>query len=313
MCGREFTRAQDSHKCIRARNGIMRIVVIGANGQVGSEVLRAAGDAGLETVAFDHASIEVTDQASVEHALSALRAGDVVVNTAALHRTDECEEAPDRALSINAVGSFQVAIEARRREATVVYLSSDFVFDGAKHQPYVESDTTHPLNVYGMTKRAGELAAWSANPSCYIVRISSVFGVAGSSGKGGNFVETMVAKAQRGESPRVVDDIIMAPTSASDAGRLLVQIIVAGAPFDTYHLANAGQCSWYEFADKIFELIGSKVRATRTTAAEVEGKACRPRYSVLASEKLQALGLHTRAWREALEEYLVRKGYSKRE
>jgi dTDP-4-dehydrorhamnose reductase len=291
----------------------MRIAVIGSNGQVGSEVLRAASYVGLETVAFDHASIEVTDQESVEHALSTLRAGDVIVNTAAFHRTDECEERPDRALSVNAIGSFSIAIEAQRREATVVYLSSDFVFDGTKHQPYVESDTTHPLNVYGMTKRAGELAACSANPHYYIMRISSVFGVAGSSGKGGNFVETIVAKAQLGESPRVVDDIVMAPTSASDAARLLVQIIVAGAPFGTYHLANAGQCSWYEFADKIFELIGSKVRAMRTTAAEVGGKASRPPYSVLASEKLQALGLRTRPWQEALAEYLARKGYSKRE
>jgi dTDP-4-dehydrorhamnose reductase len=291
----------------------MRIAVIGSNGQVGSEVLRAARHAGLETLAFDHASIEVTDQASVQRALSTLHSGDVVVNAAAFHRTDESEERPDRAVSVNTVGSFQVAIEARRREATVVYLSSDFVFDGAKRQPYVESDATHPLNVYGMTKRAGELTACSANPRCYIVRISSVFGVAGSSGKGGNFVETIVSKAQRGESPRVVDDIVMAPTSASDAARLLMQIVAEQAPFGTYHLANAGQCSWFEFANEILQLAGSNVRAKPITASEVGGKACRPHYSVLASEKLQELGLHPRPWQGALAEYLEHKGYLKRE
>jgi dTDP-4-dehydrorhamnose reductase len=290
----------------------MRIAVIGSKGQVGSAILRAADEAGLETVAFDHASIEVADQESVERALSPLGAGDVVVNTAAFHRTDECEERPDRALSVNAVGSFHVAIEARRHEASVVYVSSDFVFDGAKHRPYLESDATHPLNVYGMTKRAGELAACSSNPHCYIVRLSSVFGIAGSSGKGGNFVEAIAAKAQRGESPRVVDDIVMAPTSASDAAHLLISIISDGAPFGTYHLANAGHCSWYEFANEILRLIRSSVIATPTTAEEVGGKAPRPRYSVLASEKLKALGLRTRPWQEALEEYLERKGYPTR-
>lgn len=291
----------------------MRIAVIGSKGQVGSEVVCAAQAAGMETLELEHANIEVTDQASVERALSSLREGDVVVNTAAFHRTDECEEKADRALSVNAIAAHRVSVEARRRSAATVYISTDFVFDGAQSKPYVESDVAHPLNVYGMTKQAGEVLVRTANPHHYIVRMSAVFGVAGSSGKGGNFVETMVAKARAGESPRVVDDIVTAPTSASDAATLLVKIVRARAPFGLYHLANAGECTWYEFANAIFELVDSPVRATPAHAAEVGGKAPRPPYSVLASEKLAKLGLKARPWKEALSEYLVRKGYRTRE
>ncbi len=287
----------------------MRIAVIGSKGQVGSEVVRAAKAAGLETHGLEHSNIEVTDQDSVEHALSSLREGDVVVNTAAFHRTDECEDRPDRALSVNAIAAYRVSVEARRRNAAAVYISSDFVFDGARSEPYVESDMAHPLNVYGMSKQAGEILARAANPHHYIMRISAVFGVAGSSGKGGNFVETMMAKARAGESPSVVDDIVMAPTLASDAAALLLNVLQARAPFGIYHLANAGQCSWYEFANTIFELASSRVRATPVHAAEVGGKAPRPPYSVLASERLAQLGLKARPWRDALAEYLVGKGH----
>jgi dTDP-4-dehydrorhamnose reductase len=290
----------------------MRIAVIGATGQVGSEIVLAARSHGIETLEKDHGAIEVTDQSSVERALSDLRAGDLAVNTAAFHRTDLCEDEPDRALSINAVGAYRVALEAHRHGSSVAYLSSDFVFDGGKRQPYVERDAPHPLNVYGMTKLAGEFLVSSANPQAYIVRISAVFGAAGSSGKGGNFVEAMVAKARAGEAPKVVDDIVMAPTSARDAATLLVELARQRAPFGVYHLANAGQCSWYEFADTILGLCGASVAPMKISAAQVPG-APRPAYSVLASEKLAGLGLKARPWREALEEYLASKRYLARE
>jgi dTDP-4-dehydrorhamnose reductase len=285
----------------------MKLAVIGPNGQVGSEIMRAGRAAGLECLGLDHRQIEVTDQRSVERALTALDAGDAVVNTAAFHRTDECEDRPDRALSINAVGAFRVAAEAQRRGATAVYLSSDFVFDGCAGRPYVESDAPHPLNVYGATKLAGEILVRAGAQSHCIARISSVFGLAGSAGKGGNFVETILAKARSGESPRVVDDIVMAPTSARDAAGLLVTLLRVRAPGGIYHLANAGQCSWYEFANAILELDGSSLRATPTSASQAGGKAARPRYSVLASEKLQSLGLAARPWREALRDYLAQR------
>jgi dTDP-4-dehydrorhamnose reductase len=287
----------------------MRIAVIGSNGQIGSEVVRAAQAAGIATIELRHADCEVTDSASIERALSTLRAGDAVVNTAAFHRTDECEEAADRALSVNALGAYRVGAAARARGASCIYLSSDFVFDGSQTVPYVESDTPRPINVYGASKATGEMLLRAADPDHYVVRVSAVFGPAGSSGKGGNFVESMVARARAGTAPEVVDDIVMAPTSAADASALLVQLLQKRAPFGIYHLANAGQCSWCEFSDAIFELIGAQVRARPVKASSLNGKARRPLYSVLASERLAGLGLYARDWRDGLRAYLHDKGY----
>ncbi len=287
----------------------MRIAVIGSGGQIGSEVVRAAQAAGIATLELRHADCDVTDSASIAGALSGLRSGDVVVNTAAFHRTDECEEAADRALSVNALGAYRVGAAARARGAACVYFSSDFVFDGARTTPYLESDAPRPINVYGASKATGEVLLRSANPEHYVVRVSAVFGPAGSSGKGGNFVETMVARARTGSAPDVVDDIVMAPTSAADAAGLLVELVRRRAAFGIYHLANAGQCSWCEFSDAIFELVGAQVRARPVKAASLTGKARRPLYSVLASERLGVLGLQARDWRTALREYLRLKGY----
>jgi dTDP-4-dehydrorhamnose reductase len=287
----------------------MLVAVIGSNGQIGSEVVRAARAAGLDVLELRHADCDVTDMASVQRALSPLREGDAVVDTAAFHRTDECEDHADRALSVNALGAYRVGTVARARRAVTVYLSSDFVFDGTKSTPYLESDAPNPINVYGASKVAGEALVCAADPQALVIRVSAVFGPAGSSGKGGNFVESMVAKARSHIAPDVVDDIVMAPTSAIDAAGLLVELVRRHAPGGIYHLANAGSCSWAQFTDAIFELIGSDLRARPTKASSLNGKARRPAYSVLASERLAALGLQTRDWRVALGEYLRLKGY----
>lgn len=287
----------------------MRIAVIGARGQVGSEIVAAASSAGLEVLPLTHADCDVTDRASLDTVLRDLRVGDAVVNTAAFHRTDACEDDPERAMEANALGAFNAAAAAHERGASAVFISSDFVFDGAKGTAYVESDAPRPINAYGVSKFAGEMLAAHADPSHYIVRISSVFGKAGASGKGGNFVETIVSKAKSGAPIEVVDDIVMAPTYAADAARLTVALLAKQAPAGVYHLANAGECSWREFADAILGAIGSSARARPISSSDVGGKARRPKRSTLASEKLAPLDLHTRPWREALDAYLVEKGH----
>jgi dTDP-4-dehydrorhamnose reductase len=287
----------------------MRIAVIGSNGQVGSEFVRVAREAGINTIELRHEACEVTDAASIASALEPLRPGDVVFNTAAFHRTDDCEDMADRALSVNALGAYRVAAAARERGAIAVYVSTDFVFDGAKRTPYVESDVPGPINVYGASKAAGEVLVKAANPAHYVARIAAVFGPAGSSGKGGNFVETMVAKARAGLSPDVVDDIVTSPTSAADAAALLLALVRDQAPYGIYHLTNAGQCSWFEFTQSIFELVGAPGQPKAVSATTQSGKARRPAYSALASERLEKLGLHARPWREALGDYLTRKGH----
>jgi len=287
----------------------MRIAIIGSTGQVGTDLVSASRAAGCDVVEITHADCDVTDPSQVSRALREIGPGDAVVNTAAFHRTDECEEKPDRAMAVNALGAYNVAASSRDRGAAVVFLSSDFVFDGSKPTAYLESDVPRPINAYGVSKLAGEMLVAHENPSHYIARVSSVFGAAGSSGKGGNFVETMLAKARRGERIEVVDDIVMAPTYAADAARLLVALLVNRAPFGVYHLANAGECSWRAFADAILEAAGLAARVVAVPSSSVPTKAQRPPHSTLASERLALVGLAARPWTEGLAAYLSEKGH----
>jgi dTDP-4-dehydrorhamnose reductase len=288
----------------------MRLALIGPRGQVGTDVAMAASAAGLEVMPLLHAECDVTDRSSLERAFAQLSAGDIVVNTAAFHRTDECEDRPDLAFGVNGMGAHNVAAAANERGAAVVFYSSDYVFGNANaSRPYVESDSVAPVNIYGASKAAGETLVRLGNPNAYILRIASVFGTAGSSGKGGNFVETMLVKARRGERVEVVDDIVMSPTYAADAAALTVALIVRRAPAGAYHLANSGACSWREFADGIFAASGLATRAIPMTTVPGASRVRRPAYSAMASEKLAQFGLQTRPWQDGLRDYLARKGH----
>jgi len=282
--------------------------VIGARGQVGSEVVRAATADGHQALQLNREDCDVTSAGQVRRALEACAPLDVVVNTAAYHRVDECESHPDRAVGVNARGAHHVTIAARAVGARTVYISTDYVFDGRAKQPYVETDAVAPLNVYGASKAAGEAITCFVSPQGCVARIAAVFGPAGSSAKGGNFVERMVATARAGQAPRVIDDIVMSPTSAADAAALLVKLLAGSAEPGVYHLANSGQCSWREFADAIFELCDLPVRAEPIRAAESQGPA-RPAYSALSSAALATYGLAARPWKEALADYLTSRGY----
>ena len=288
----------------------MRLALIGSGGQVGSDVSKAASAAGIEVLPLTHAACDVTDRASLTRSFAGLGAGDVVVNTAAFHRTEECEDRPELAFGVNAMGAHNVAAAANERGAVVVFYSSDYVFGNAHSaRPYVESDPVAPVNLYGVSKAAGELLVRAANPRAYVFRIASVFGTAGASGKGGNFVETMLAKARKGERIEVVDDIVMTPTSSADAAALTVALLEKSAPPGVYHLSNSGACSWREFADGIFETAGLTTRAIAITSRGAPSRVQRPAYSALASEKLATYGLAARPWHAALREYLGSKGH----
>jgi dTDP-4-dehydrorhamnose reductase len=289
----------------------LRVAVIGAGGQVGTEVVHAARNAGFDILPLSHEQCPVEDRTALDAALSSLAPGDVVVNTAAYHRTEDCEDRPQDALAINAVGARNAALSAHARGASIVYYSSDYVFDG-EHcaRPYVESDPAAPINAYGVSKLAGEMFVRLANSQALVLRIASVFGVAGSRGKGGNFVETMLAKARRGEKIEVVDDIVMTPTYAADAAALTVALLARRAPPGTYHLTNTGAVSWHEFATAIVRGAGLDAKVAAVASASVPTRARRPAYSALASERLSALGLSARPWRDALGDYLRARGHA---
>jgi dTDP-4-dehydrorhamnose reductase len=288
----------------------MRLALIGPSGQVGTDVAKAASAAGIEVVPISHADCDVTDRSSLERAFALLGSGDIVVNTAAFHRTDECEDRPDLAFGVNGMGAHNVAAAAHERGTGVVFYSSDYVFGNVPAgRPYVESDEVAPVNVYGASKVAGETLTRLGNPNAYILRIASVFGTAGSSGKGGNFVETMLAKARRDERVEVVDDIVMSPTFAADAAALSVALFTRRAPAGIYHLTNSGACSWREFADGIFTAAGLSTRAISVATVPDASRVRRPAYSAMASEKLSQFGLTARPWQAALREYLAQKGH----
>ena len=181
----------------------MKIAVIGSTGQLGTELMKTLND-DHELVGLTHQDIEVADYDSClilkEHR------PDIVINTAAFHKTDQCEEEPLKTFSVNALGARNVALVSKEIAATTVFISTDYVFDGSKKKPYTEDDVPAPINTYGISKLASEHFT-RQNPKHYIVRIASVFGKAGASGKGGNFVETMITKAKKNESITVIDDM----------------------------------------------------------------------------------------------------------
>lgn len=283
-----------------------RVAVIGATGQLGSDLVRAMED--WAPVGLSHADIEVTDGPGVLERLRIL-APDVVINCAAFHRVDECEVRPEEAFGVNALGARNVALTCARLGALAVYISTDYVFDGELERPYVEDDPPRPINVYGASKLAGEYLVAAAAPRHLIVRVSSLFGVAGASGKGGNFVETVIRKARAGEAIRVVDDIVMSPTYTTDAAAL-VRALITGGHTGVVHAANDGACSWYAFARAIFGLLGWEVDLQPQRSADLPQAAPRPTHSALASLRMPSLGVAPAPWRDALHRYLVAKGHT---
>ena len=260
------------------------IFVTGAAGMLGQDVVSAAGDG---VVALSRADLDVTDAGAAREALDGV---DVVINCAAWTDVDGAEEHAEEALAVNHEGARNVAAAARR----VVYVSTDYVFDGTKRAPYVESDPTAPLQSYGRSKLAGELATAGANPRHFIVRSSWLFGAGG-----GNFVETMLRLGGERDELRVVDDQVGCPTFTGH----LAEAIVALARTEDYgihHLAGAGACSWYQFAREIFDRSGVECQVEPCTTDEYPLPARRPAWSVLGSERGRSLP----PWQEGLDAYL---------
>jgi dTDP-4-dehydrorhamnose reductase len=266
-----------------------------------------SSDPSFEPIGILHKDLEVSDSSSCSK-IAELKP-EVVVNTAAFHKTDACEDNPLRAFQVNAVGSYNVSRVCSEIGAVYAYISTDYVFSGEKNQPYTEEDIPNPINVYGTSKLAGENVASVYAPKHYIIRSSSLFGRAGASGKGGNFVETMIRKASNKEEISVVDDIVMSPTSTSDLAAGIRMVIERHLPFGIYHIANAGSCSWWEFAKEITSMAGFDVTVSRANSALYPTKARRPRMSALSSAKLVDYGIAMSPWNDALRAYLQSKGY----
>jgi dTDP-4-dehydrorhamnose reductase len=284
----------------------MKIMIIGADGQLGSDLCRVIP--AEEQIPLTIKELDITDKEQTRAVIKKC-APQIVINTAAFHRVDDCEERAAEAFAVNTIGVKLVAEACREADAALLQISTDYVFDGTKRAPYLETDVPQPQTVYGISKLAGEFCVKYLLEKYFIVRTAGLYGRAGCMGKGGgNFVENMLLKAESQKEFRVVKDEVLSPTYAFDLARKIYELIQT-KQYGIYHIVNHGGCSWHEFAVKIFELLGKEdVKIIATVAKEFKSKARRPAYSVLANANLAALGLNDmRDWREALQAYLVEK------
>jgi dTDP-4-dehydrorhamnose reductase len=278
-----------------------RIVITGAGGQLASDLRKVLSKHDL--IRLTRGDLDICDADTVRETLARLRP-DVVINTAAFHRVDDCETHVERAFQVNVLGVDNVCKACAEVDAVLVHISTDYVFDGRKGQPYLEEDMAAPISVYGISKLAGEMIVRSRLERRFIVRSSGLFGSAGASGKGGNFVNTMLRKARDGEGIRVVDDQRLSPTYTRHLAAKIGWLITTDL-YGLFHITNNGSCSWYEFARAIFELAGIRADLSPTSSAAFQAAARRPPYSVLANGRLQSLTADDLStWRHALTEYL---------
>jgi dTDP-4-dehydrorhamnose reductase len=276
----------------------MKVLVTGAGGMLGRDVVLAAGNAGHDVVGFGHTELDVTDPAALG-AKFELERPDVVINCAAWTDVDGAEESEEAALAVNGAAAGNVASAAAAAGASVVYVSSDYVFDGSKGGPYVETDQTAPLSAYGRTKLAGEEATAAANKRHFVVRSSWLFGIGGS-----NFVETMLRLASTQNEVLVVRDQVGSPTYTWHLAYGIVRLI-EGVEFGIHHMAAAGACSWYDFAREIFDQAKVECRVLSGTTEMLGRPAPRPAYSALASQREHAIELPS--WRDGLAAYLSQR------
>ena len=284
-----------------------RAAVFGAGGQIGRAMVRALNAAAVETAGFTRAHCDVTDPAAIDAALAGFSEDDIVVNAAAYNDVAGAETNFADALNANGCAPYFIALAAQRCGAIVVHFGTDYVFDGAKRSAYVESDAPHPLNAYGRSKLCGEVLVATAGSRRYLARVSSVFGSADPGGRA-NFVTRVAAAAKTHADLRLMGDGAISPTYADDAAALVARLLDARAPFGTYHIANAGACSWFDFAQEIARLTGSSLRLVRLGAGDSDPRVHRPLFSALDSERLPALGIHSRPWQDGLRRYLAAEG-----
>jgi dTDP-4-dehydrorhamnose reductase len=288
----------------------MKVLLIGANGQLGTDLLKVFRAAGDTVVPVTHAQLDVCSEAQISEAMADAKP-DVVLNTAAYHRVDECEHKSALAFQVNGTAVMHLALASKAAGATLVHYSTDYVFGGyEKGAPYDETDLPAPVNVYGTSKVVGEHLIAAYTDRYFAIRTCGLYGVAGSSGKGGNFVETMLKKAMAGDAIRVVDDQILTPTYTADLAQATRDLILTRR-YGLYHVSSEGECSWYDFTRYIFERAGLEAKLSPVKSSEFASPVRRPANSVLSKAKLHSVGVSIPSWKNALPRYLEERSKKK--
>ena len=289
-----------------------RVLLLGPNGQLGRDILRAHGKSGgaFDLLPLARDKLDVAEPGAVERVLGGLDF-DAAVNCAACTRVDEVEDNATLAFAVNAHAAAAMARVCASKRARLVHISTDYVFGGdvERASPLREDDPTAPVSVYGASKAMGETLARLASDDVVILRVASLFGVAGASGKGGNFVETMIRAGREKGALRVVDDQTMSPTSTADVARVIVRMLTDGCVPGLYHAVNAGSATWFDFACEIIRRAGVEATVTPCATGEYPVRAARPRYSVLDNAKVSASFGAMPQWQDALDRYLHAKGH----
>ncbi len=276
----------------------MKVVVIGSNGQLGSDIISEYKD----SIPLTHKDIDVSNYNSL-NVIKNIRP-DVIINTAAFVNVDDSEKKPEQAFKVNAIGALNVAKISKEIGALNVYISTDYVFDGNHKKPYNEKDIPNPINVYGTSKYIGEIFTRNYSSRYYIIRVASLYGRRGSKGKGGNFVSFIIDKAIRNDKIEVVSDMISNPTYTKDVARMLKKLIEKKPTFGIYHMVNEGYCSWYNFAKEILNILKLDADIIAIKSKNLNRLAKRPLFSAMENRNLNKIGLRMRNWKDALKEYL---------
>ena len=280
----------------------MKIALIGASGQLGTDLAAVFRRRGDEVVSLAHSEVDIRDSAR----LTALVGGthpDVVISTAAFHKVEECEKQPLLAFDVNVVGAANLARACEDEGCSAAFFSTDYVFGNGQRLAYSETDLPQPLNVYGASKLAAEHLLAIGCTRHFIIRTCGLYGLAGSSGKGGNFVENMLKRAASGGQVRVVHDQILTPSYTLDVAEAVAQLITTNR-YGTYHVTNEGECSWFEFTEELFRQEGLRVDLIPVTTDQFPSPVKRPSYSVLSKRKLRSLHIEMPSWQDALARYL---------
>ena len=286
----------------------MRAIVLGATGQLGSDLLRVnkvlAHELELIPLTRDH--IDLTNLQTISSILNQYTF-EVLINCTGFNRVDDADVETQQAMIINANAVEKMAEVCRSKRARFIHVSTDFVFSGDKSSPYVEEDLPAPISLYGASKALGELMARFSYQESIIVRTASLFGVTGSRGKGSNFVETVIRLGRQEGRVKVVNDLTMSPTSSFDLAKIIFKLIETEAPPGIYHAVNSGQATWEQFAQEIVLQASIRAELVPVSIQDFSRRARRPHYSVLNNSKIASIVGDIPHWKTALKQYLYER------
>lgn len=266
-----------------------RALIVGSGGQLGVELVREFTNRGYQVAGFQRSELDITDATRVEQAVASFDPA-VVINAAAYNQVDLAEKEPQAAYLANSLAVRNLAMACRQNDALLVHFSTDYVFDGSKREPYVESDATHPLGAYGVSKLAGEMYAQAYLEQPIVIRTSGVFGPGGLRTARGNFIELMLRLARQNQTIRVVEDHVASPTYAPILASRTADLIERGAR-GLFHIGGGAAVSWYDYAALIFRLAGLSPELRATNEREYRTAARRPKYSALSNARMESFGV----------------------